>query len=369
MSRHTAQSLPVVRRLPVSAGVERQLRQRIIDGVYRAHVYLPSERQLAKDFSTSRVTVAHALSALERDGLVLRTPGRGTRVLPVMDRLAQSKVGIVHGELLSMETVTYRDSLLTLQGVRDALERLDFPYELVSVEKPPEAELLLSRFGAVLFVESCYGDGKLLRELEQRKIPVVVAKLEDETATDDLEVSATWVDHLEPIRQAVRTFVNLGHRRIGFVGRDANFGFHGKAREGYLQGLKEAGLDGSGSMIGVCEKTDALSGYLAALTLLSAPTVPTAIVAARDSLAEGVCRAIKESGLVVGHQVSVIGFDDTTWPEGREFLTTFGEACYEMGSAAAEMLVERIVSGWKAPERKKFDAPFILRRTAGPNFE
>src|SRR5687767_13049551 len=73
-------SVSVRDRLPVAAEVERALRQRIVKGVYRAHTYLPSERQLAKDFSTSRVTVANALGALERDGLVTRTPGRGTRI-------------------------------------------------------------------------------------------------------------------------------------------------------------------------------------------------------------------------------------------------------------------------------------------------
>ena len=62
----------------------------------------------------------------------------------------------------------------------------------------------------------------------------------------------------------------------------------------------------------------------------------------------------------------MIGFDDTTWPEGREFLTTFREACYEMGAAAAEMLVERIVNGSMPPEKREFATPFVLRRTAGP---
>ena len=265
-----------------------------------------------------------------------------------------------------MEDVARQDSLRTLRGVHDTLERLGYSYKLESVPCAHElpAEHFLSRFGAMIFIEGSLGENFPLSDFAQRKIPVVVAKLEAE-----LDVCATWADHEEPMRQAVRTFVNLGHRWIGFIGREATFGMHGKARNGYLAGLQEHDLPLDERLIAVCAKTDALSGYFAAKSLLElAHRPPTAIVVARDSIAEGVCRAIAEAGLVLGHHVSVIGFDDTTWPEGREFLTTFREACYEMGAAAAEMLVGKIVNGWSAEtEKRKFDAPFVLRQSAGPN--
>ena len=350
-------------RVPVSAEIERAIRQRIIEGVYRPHAYLPSERQLARDFATSRVTVSSALGALERDGLVSRSPGRGTRILPITDRLTQSGIGIIHGELPSMEDFARQDSLKTLQGVRDTLEGLGYSYKLMSVPASQELSIdeFLARFGAMIFIEVGPAMNSQLAELEQRKIPVVVAKLEA-----DLDVCATLVDHQEPMRQAVHTFVKLGHRRIAFVGREATYGIHGKARAGYITGLRETGLSIDESLMAVCEKTDALSGYFAARALLQSAQPPSAIVAARDSIAEGVCRAIEEAGLVVGHHVSVIGFDDTTWPEGREFLTTFREPCHEMGAAAAEMLVQRIVNGWIPPEKRQFEVSFMLRRTAGP---
>lgn len=350
-------------RLPVSAEVERELRQRIIDGIYRPHAYLPSERQLAKDFATSRVTVSSALGALERDGLVSRSPGRGTRILPITDRLTQSGIGIIHGELPSMEDFARQDSLKTQQGVRDTLERLGYSYKLATIPSSQDVNLdqFVSRFGAMIFIEVGPALNVQVAELEKRKIPVVVAKLEA-----DLDVCATLVDHQEPMRQAVHTFVKLGHRRIAFVGREATYAIHGKSRAGYITGLRETGLPIDDSLMGVCEKTDALSGYFAARSLLQISQPPSAIVAARDSIAEGVCRAVEEAGLVVGHHVSVIGFDDTTWPEGREFLTTFREPCHEMGAAAAEMLVQRIVNGWIPPEKRQFDVTFMLRRSAGP---
>src|SRR5437867_3257049 len=107
---------PKASRIPVANEIARQLRQRIVQGIYRPHLYLPSERQLAQDFNTSRVTIANALEVLANEGLVVRTPGRGTRVLPLLERLTQPRIGIVHGELPAMNSIR-SDSLRTLQGV------------------------------------------------------------------------------------------------------------------------------------------------------------------------------------------------------------------------------------------------------------
>jgi DNA-binding LacI/PurR family transcriptional regulator len=244
-------------------------------------------------------------------------------------------------------------------------QRLGYQYDLMSVPRGRDlpAEHFLGRFGALCFIEWSFASDQLIADLERRRTPTVVAKLEG-----DLGATATWVDHQAPMRQAVQTFVSLGHRRIAFVGRETSYGCYGQAREGYLAGLREAGLPPDESLIAVCGKTGALSAYLAARPLLQAAAPPTAIVAARDSLAEGVCHAVEEAGLVVGHHVSVIGFDDMTWPEGRAFLTTFREPCYDLGAVAAEMLVERIVNGWAPPEKRNLETPFVLRRSAGPCF-
>ncbi|MAE63442.1 MAG: hypothetical protein CMJ18_04150 [Phycisphaeraceae bacterium] len=350
---------------PVAVAVTRTLRGRIADGVYRPHEYLPSERKLAADLRTSRVTVAGALRDLEREGLVERTPGRGTRVLPVVERQDRPGIGLLHGEHFHMEQVASQDSLRTLQGARDALDEAGYRYETISV--PSEHDLSdrnrMDSIGAFLYIDNCYARPQHLVDLQQNGVPVVVAKLEN-----DLDLCATWIDHRKPMLEAVRTFVRLGHDRIAFVGRESDYGIHGEAREGYLAGLREAGLGADESLVAVCRKTDALSGYFATRSLLRLPAPPTAIAVARDAIAEGVCRAAEEEGLVLGHHLSVIGFDDTTWPEGRKFLTTFREPCYEMGAAAARMLVERIVQGPAPLRRREFSTSFVLRRTAGPCF-
>jgi len=349
-----------VDRMTLAQRVENELRRRILSGIYKPHTYIPSERQLTREFGVNRATVGRALQALQKAGLVVQTTGRGTRVLHPLDRLKTPVIGVFHG--LSSESVgsAFRGSLTTLEGVQSALKALGHRNEVVLCRPGSlKAEWVRENFGGAIFVEQ--HDWEEIRKLEAAKVPVVVAKLEV-----DIEVSATWVDHEASTREAVAVLARLGHRRIALVARDPSYAHYGHVHRGYIAGLQEASIPFDEALVAICEKTDALSGYLATRPLLNLANPPTGIVAGRDTIAEGVCRAVKEAGLMVGHHVSVIGFDDLTWPQEEPFLTTFREPCYEMGAAAVEMLIERIVNGWRPPEKRRFDTPFILRRSAGP---
>jgi len=350
---------------PLVARIERELTRRIADGTYQVNSYIPPERKLVEELSASRLTIATALGHMVKAGLVVRTPGRGTRVLAPWERLKQPLVGVIHGLSTTSGEPHRTGSFATLQGALNVLQQVGCPHRVMSLEWSGDScvEEMIQRFGAFLFIELLPEANETAMELERRRVPMVVGKLE---GRNDLDITATFVDHRLPTLEAIRFLSNSGHRRIAYVTREPEFAFYGNAREGYLNGLKEAGLPCDESLIGVTERTDALSGYFAAEKLLMLDDRPTAFVAARSTLAEGVCQAIERAGLLVGHHVSVIGFDDTTWPCEDPILTTFDEPCHEMGVAAARMLMERIVAGWRPPEKRRFDTPFIVRRSAGP---
>lgn len=352
------QQVRVRRKVSASNKVAEEIKSRIASGKYPPHSYLPSERELAEELATGRNTVSAALTLLTRERFVLKTRGRGTRVLPHQSRLAKETVGIVLSSLSSFKTP--REPAQVLTGIQDTFLRFGYRYELVPTpERSGSVDELASGYGALLFAEA-RGHEDMILELERRRIPVVVANLEI-----DLEVSATWVNHQKPSHEAVRILTGFGHRRIAFLGQRPDYLFYGKAREGYLAGLAQRGIAPDDSLIAVCAETDPLSAYLATKTLLDRSQPPTALVAARDILAQGACQAITEAGLVVGRDISVIGFDDVTWPQEEPFLTTFREPCREMAATAAEMLVERIVNGWRPPEKREFEATLVLRRSAG----
>jgi len=350
--------------------IVRKIKNRIAHGEYLPGRLLPSERELAAELDVSRTTVSAALSSLAQEGLIEQTRGRGTVVVPVQQRLGHTQIAVVHK--FELPRLPAQETQI-LHGIQDTLSRLGYSYDVVPVAQDwhalsdlserilPKSDVhtLAGRYGALVFVETLHAADQI-RSLEEQRIPLVVANLEE-----DIEVSATWVDHRKIIRSAVDILVAFGHRRIAYLGTDPSLFFYGKAQEGYLTGLDAAGIPRDESLMALCERTDALRGYLAIKPLLrEAP--PTAVVAARDILAEGACQAAEEAGLLVGKDISIIGFDDITWHTENPFLTTFREPAYEMGAVAAEMLSERMVHGWQPPEKRELEAPLILRQSVGP---
>ena len=85
----------------------------------------------------------------------------------------------------------------------------------------------------------------------------------------------------------------------------------------------------------------------------------------RDILASGVIHAIEERGLKPGYDISVISFDNTSWPEGRNALTTYHAPYYEMGVAAVDMLTEAVEYDEPPSGHRYFDAPLRMRKTVG----
>jgi len=351
-----------------SERIKRVLRRRIVDGTYPPHTYLPPERALASELSTSRVTVAAALRELQEDGLVVRHRGRGTRVLPAFAHAEKAGIGILVDVALR-DRPELRGAMACLDGARATLTRSACSFEVISSQNSVEMsdksiEAIWSRFKAIILIGLPIDPDTLADQIARRPIPLVIAKLEENVG---LDVSATWVDHREPVLKAVHTLTAMRHRRIAIITREPEFAFYERALDGYKAGLAEAGLPFDESLLAQARKTDALSGYFAARELLKDPEKrPTAIIACRDTLAEGAYHAIEEMGLSLGHDVSLIGFDDMTWPREDPILTTFREPCYEMGAAAAEMLLERIVDPSLPPERRKFETPFVLRSSVGP---
>jgi len=330
---------------------------------------LPPERTLAEELGASRATIRAALAILCRERLVEKARGRGARVAPPLSRLSKGVIGVLYPE----GAFRLYDVAPTLLGVQQTLMRLGYAFEFAEVTWREGAPMVLGRptpwpltadnflehYGAGVFWEYATYDEHIL-ELERRHAPVVVANMQN-----DIPVTATWVDHRKASRSAVNFLAAMGHRRIAFVGRDPGQRFHGRARQGYLDGLAENGIAFDDRLAVVCDGTSPISAYAAIKPLLLSDDRPTGVVAARDLLAQGVCHAMQEAGLALGRDVSVIGFDDASWPVEQPFLTTFRMPSAEMGAGAAEMLVERIVGGWRPPERREMEAPLVVRQSVG----
>jgi DNA-binding LacI/PurR family transcriptional regulator len=198
------------------------------------------------------------------------------------------------------------------------------------------------------------GDEHLL-EIVDGDMPVVVVGRDFHHDLVDL-VSA---DNLTGGFEATRHLIDLGHRRIGFIGATLNNKGSLKRLQGYLNALEAHDIDIDERLI--TGRRDAASevpgystermGYEGMKRLLSLPKRPTAVFARNDFTAVGAMTAIKEAGLSIPKDLAIVGFDDIplavhTVPP----LTTVRQPMRLQGQLAAEMLVSRIAG--KEPRQR-----------------
>jgi DNA-binding LacI/PurR family transcriptional regulator len=105
-------------------------------------------------------------------------------------------------------------------------------------------------------------------------------------------------------------------------------------------------------------------GFEGARQLLARPHRPTAVFAGADIVAMGVLEAFAEAGVSVPDDISVAGYDNTTFASfGPISLTSVDQAGHEIGANAARLLVERIADRLKPPVQIKLSPTLVPRRT------
>lgn len=139
---------------------------------------------------------------------------------------------------------------------------------------------------------------------------------------------------------AVNYLINLGHRRIAFIGGRQGVGSAVFRFLGYRDALANAHIPADDALIVYGDFT-AETGHLCARKLLAMGNPPTAIFTANDQSAIGVYQAAEELGLKIPEDLSVIGFDNIS--EAKYLgLTTIDQSLAEMGTLAVQMLIKQI---------------------------
>jgi len=170
-------------------------------------------------------------------------------------------------------------------------------------------------------------------------------------------------------RAAVTELTDHGHRRIGFA-TDADPVPAARGRlAGYRCALRAAGLPEDPALV-VTEDSDTAGGHRAVGRLLDLPDPPTAVFCFNDRMAMGAYRAVRERGLSVPGDVSVVGFDDQELIAAAlsPGLTTVALPHYGMGEWAVETLLALVAAdGAAAADRHVLmPCPLVRRDSVGP---
>ena len=173
------------------------------------------------------------------------------------------------------------------------------------------------------------------------------------------------IENQESAHSVVDYLLSLGHRRIGHaIGPLDNVEAEYRLN-GYRAGLAANGLPIDETIIWPgAFNFDA--GVAVAQKFLAHPDPPTAMFTANDEMALGFIRVIKDAGLRVPEDVSVVGFDDIEY--ARYFdpaLTTMHQPRAELGRLAAETIVARMSGSERVvPLRTRLPCKLVVRDSA-----
>ncbi len=162
----------------------------------------------------------------------------------------------------------------------------------------------------------------------------------------------------------VRHLIEHGHRRIGFVTYAANEDFR-QRQQAHAAALAEIGVATGPELLADAGGYQEADGYAAAERLLAGDPGITAIVAASDSLAFGVLRAVAEH-TATGRPIAVAGFDDDYAAQNSAPPLTTVRALPEwLATAAVDALHERLQGLAEPPRVRLTPAKLVVRESCG----
>jgi len=171
------------------------------------------------------------------------------------------------------------------------------------------------------------------------------------------------VNHVLGSQMATQHLLELGHPRVACISGPPGLSPSSQRRAGWKDALDKAGVERKESDLARGDFT-ARGGYLAMQTLLKRRPRPTAVFACNDLMAFGALAAAREAGIAVPQQLSIVGFDDIELAAfSAPPLTTVAQPKLEIGTLAAELLLERVNTSRSESRRVILDPEIKVRGT------
>lgn len=300
-------------------------------------------------------TRARVLEAIEELGY---RPSRVARNLSLRRTHTVAAVVPVFGRASTLER---------LGGVVARFADSTYDVALFSLERPErrgkEFALLADpgRVDGVLVVSMSPGDDEVAR-FRSAGIPVVVID-GAHPALPSIVIDDTAGGEL-----ATRHLLDLGHRRIAFVGDPPGSPYHlttpyGRL-EGYRESLRAAGLASPPDLVREGGNDRHIVHRLTE-ELLGLPDRPTAIFAGSDTHALGVLEAAERAGLAVPDDLSIVGFDDIA-VAAYVGLTTVRQPLQASGERGGELMLELLGGAPSTPLYETLPLDLVVRKTTAP---
>jgi LacI family transcriptional regulator len=205
-------------------------------------------------------------------------------------------------------------------------------------------------------------DEEFILKLEQRGIPLVLV----DHAISGKNVDSVVIDNFNGACKAVNHLIKLGHRRIGYIRGPQDRPSFIQRFEGYKETLRKARLEYDEKIVWEAD-LDFDDAYKVMKRKIKIQSFPSAIFAATDIIALAAAKVIREEGLRIPQDVSLVGFDDILQAkQARPSLTTIRVFKREMGRVAVRKALESINNITRKRTQTVILTELVVRDSTGP---
>jgi LacI family transcriptional regulator, galactose operon repressor len=194
-----------------------------------------------------------------------------------------------------------------------------------------------------------------------------------------LDVDVVQIDNVKAARETIEHLIALGHRKIAMLtgvtemevsvhatNLDSGVSTSKDRLQGYREALDAAGIDYRPDYVRTAD-FHLMAAREEAERLLRLRDRPTAVFATDSTNALGVLLALRDVGLHVPQDVSVVAFDDADWADVVEpGLSVIAQPVHEMGRLSARLLVSRIRGEALPPTQHVLETQWLARESIGP---
>lgn len=286
---------------------------------------------------------------------------------PAARALVTRRTHIIGVAIPQTTNVFYGDNSyfpMLLQGIAESVNRQDYAMLLWLAEHHEirdgfAARVARHRQNDGLIITSIIEHDPLFEHLVKHKRCFVM--VETPPAHRE-EVSFVSVNNVAAAEEAVNHLIRIGRRRIATITGQLNIRDAIDRLQGYKNALRNAGMPIEEQLIipGRFSRESGLEGIRA---LMDKPI--DALFAGGDQIAVGAMDFLREMGIRVPDDIAVVGFDDLD-VAARYELTTIRHAVQEVGSNAAQLLINLIEGRLEHPQHVYLPTELIIRSSTDP---
>ncbi len=346
------------------------IRNQIEKGNYKPGERLPSMDTIAAQYSVNKVTVRRALAELVKAGLIYSVPAQGTYVAePPASRAHAHRpnqlltIGLISHVMVPGNTGLYHMEII--EGIRAELARINGTLVILPVKYvEPQVKILdmvlQANLDAAVYLG--YFDQVALQSMIANGPPAVLV----DYSLRGSQVDTVLVDNRSGGYQAAEHLISLGHRRFAVVTGETDQAVSQDRLQGVYEALDHFGVEHSSIELlrGDFQRE---GGYRAMSDIVAMSNRPTAVFFMNDEMAAGGVQAANAANLKIPEDISIIGFDDTSWATAiQPPLTTIHVDKGLMGSIAIQRLVQRINGNNPVPTTTLIPTRLIVRDSTAP---